>query len=112
MVEFVLPLHGRSAGDIEADLEALAADDRRFDDGRVFGLVFPAGADVKEVVGRAHNRFLWHNGLNPDAFPSLRRMSADVVGASAWLLSGGAADAADPAVTDGLAGFLVSGGTE
>ena len=67
---------------------------------------------MTDVVGAAHERFSWHNALNPDVFPSLRRMTADVVAASAWLLSGGAVDAADPSVTDGLAGFMTSGGTE
>lgn len=108
----MLPLTGRSAAAVEADLEAFAADDKRPDLGRTFGLVYHAGDDVEEVVGRAHHRFVWHNALNPDVFPSLRRMTAEVVSASAWLLSGGAVDAADPAVTGELAGFLTSGGTE
>lgn len=102
---------GRSLAEIEADLDALAADDRDFAAGRVFGLVFHAGHEVEEVARRAHDRFLWHNALNPDVFPSLRAMAAGVVDSAAWLLSGGAVgEGAD--VVDGLAGFLTSGGTE
>lgn len=108
----MLPPTGRPARDIAADLEAFAVDDKRPELGRTFGLVYHPGDDVKEVVGDAYRRFLWHNALNPDAFPSLRRMSSEVVAATAWLLSGGAVDAADPEVTGRLAGFLTSGGTE
>lgn len=106
-----LPETGRPAEEVQAALEALAADDRDFAAGRVFGLVFHAGPEVEEVARRAHDRYLWHNGLNPDAFPSLRRMSADVVDAAAWLLSGGAVDEGDDGRSS-LAGFLTSGGTE
>jgi sphinganine-1-phosphate aldolase len=108
----VLPQTGRSAHDVAADLEALAADDKRPDLGRVFSLVYHAGDDVDEVIAAAHDKYVWHNALNPDVFPSLRRMSSDVVTSTAWLLSGGAVDAADPAVTEQLAGFMTSGGTE
>ena len=106
-----LPLAGRSPADIESALEAMAADDRDFAAGRVFGLVFHADDEVEEVARRAHERYLWHNALNPDVFPSLRVMSASVVEAAAWLLSGGAVDAGAD-VRAGLAGFLTSGGTE
>jgi glutamate/tyrosine decarboxylase-like PLP-dependent enzyme len=107
-----MPARGRAADEIAAELDALGAGDGDVRAGRVFGLGFHAGDDVKAVVQAAHDRYLWHNALNPDVFPSLRRMASDVVSASAWLLSGGAAGDADPAVTGELAGFLVSGGTE
>lgn len=103
---------GRPAQEIAADLDAFKADDKRPERGRTFGLVYHPGDDVKDVIGDAYRRYLWHNALNPDVFPSLRRMSSEVVATTAWLLSGGAVGAADPAVTGGLAGFLTSGGTE
>lgn len=89
-----------------ADLDVLTVDDGDFAGGKVFGLVFHAGHDVEEVARRAHDRFVWHNALNPDVFPSLRRMTAELVASMAWLLSG--RGAADPAPV----GFLTSGGTE
>lgn len=97
---------GRPADDVLADLEALTADDGDFAGGKVFGLVFHAGHDVEEVARKAHDRFVWHNALNPDVFPSLRQMTSDVVSSMAWLLSG--RGEVDPAPV----GFLTSGGTE
>lgn len=108
----MLPLTGRDAGHIAADLDRFAADDKHPELGRTFGLVYHPGDDVKEVIGDAYRRYLWVNALNPDVFPSLRRMSSEVVASAAWLLSGGAVDEADPAVSGGLAGFMTSGGTE
>ena len=106
-----MPITGRSADEVEAALQHVAGDDRDFAAGRVFGLVFHAGDEVEEVARRAHDRYLWHNALNPDVFPSLRTMAADVVESTAWLLSGGAVDEGAE-VRDSLAGFLTSGGTE
>ena len=106
-----MPVTGRPADEVAAALDDLAVDDRDFAAGRVFGLVFHAGHEVEEVARQAHERYLWHNALNPDVFPSLRAMSSGVVDAAAWLLSGGAVDAGDD-VRGGLAGFLTSGGTE
>lgn len=105
------PSTGRAAADVTADLETFAAADADIDAGRIFGLVFHAGPDVDDVVRQAHDRFVFHNALNPDVLPSLRRMASDVVDAAAWLLSGGAVDAGHD-VRDGLSGFLTSGGTE
>lgn len=97
---------GRPADEVLAELETLTVDDGDFAGGRVFGLVFHAGHDVEEVARKAHDRFVWHNALNPDVFPSLRRMTTDLVASMAWLLSG--RGTVDPAPV----GFLTSGGTE
>jgi sphinganine-1-phosphate aldolase len=105
-----LPEQGREAEEIFAEMEAMTADDKDFAAGRTFGLVYHAGHDVEEVARRAHDRFVWYNALNPDVKPSLREMQRSVLGATAWLLSGGAVDAGDGAA--GLAGFMTSGGTE
>lgn len=97
---------GRPAEEVLGALEELTVDDGDFAGGKVFGLVFHAGHDVEELARRAHDRFVWHNALNPDVFPSLRRMTSDLVASMAWLLSG--RGAVDPAPV----GFLTSGGTE
>jgi glutamate/tyrosine decarboxylase-like PLP-dependent enzyme len=107
----VMPREGRSATEVAAALEELARDDRDFRRGRTFGLVYHAGDDVEEVLAAAHERFLWHNALNPDAFPSLRTMAGEVVASTAWLLCGGAVGE-DGSVADEPAGFLSGGGTE
>jgi glutamate/tyrosine decarboxylase-like PLP-dependent enzyme len=87
------------------ELESFKRDDKDFRRGRVFGLVFHADDKLEQLVAAAHNAYLWHNALNPNVFPSLRRMTNDVVEISASLLGG-------DAVEDELAGFLTSGGTE
>jgi sphinganine-1-phosphate aldolase len=105
-----LPETGRPADEIFAEMEALTAHDKDFAAGRTFGLVYHAGHDVEEVARRAHDRFVWHNALNPDVKPSMRDMSRTVIGSTAWLLAGGAAG--DGGLADELAGFMTSGGTE
>jgi sphinganine-1-phosphate aldolase len=106
-----IPEEGRPVDEVLDALDALGADDHDAHAGRVFGLVFHAGDEVDEVARHAHDRYLWHNALNPDVFPSLRTMAADVVTIAAWLLSGGAVGQGD-ALRPGLTGFLTSGGTE
>jgi glutamate/tyrosine decarboxylase-like PLP-dependent enzyme len=114
-----LPEQGRPASEVLAALDDVGADDHDASGGRVFSLVFHAGSDVDEVARAAHERYLWHNALNPGVFPALRRMSADVVDHARWLLTGGAVDEG-AVLRDGrpgrdgerVAGFLTSGGTE
>jgi glutamate/tyrosine decarboxylase-like PLP-dependent enzyme len=96
------PARGRSADEVLAELEALKSDDRDFRHGRVFGLVFHVDDDLDRVLTAAHDAYLWHNALNPNAFPSLRRMTNDILDTASALFSGGQA----------VAGFLSSGGTE
>jgi sphinganine-1-phosphate aldolase len=100
-----LPAQGRAAEDVLAELESFKVDDRDFRNGRVFGLVFHADDALEELAAAAHNAYLWHNALNPNVFPSLRRMTNDVLEISASLFGGREID-------DDLAGFLTSGGTE
>lgn len=107
----MLPEQGRPGEDVLAEIETFTADDKDFRGGRVFGLVYHAGEELERVVAAAHDRYVWHNALNPDVLPSLRRLSSDVVEATAWLLSGGAVGEGDE-VRQSLAGFLTSGGTE
>lgn len=70
--------------------------------GRAFSLVFQAGEDVAAVAKEAYALFFSENGLNPTAFPSLRRFETEVISMAADLLGG------DAEVT----GNMTSGGTE
>ena len=97
-----IPPTGRPIADVLADLDELARDDKDFRAGRTFGLVFHATDELEAALTAAHTRYLWHNGLSPDAFPSLRRMQADVVSIAASLFHG----------DDDVAGAMTSGGTE
>ncbi len=97
-----LPASGRPLDDVLGDLDALAADDKDFRRGGTFGLVFHATDELEAALTAAHTRYLWHNALSPDAFPSLRRMQADVVAIASSLFHGDA----------DVAGAMTSGGTE
>jgi sphinganine-1-phosphate aldolase len=97
-----LPEVGLPAEQIFASLDALKTNDVRWRDGRAFTLVYNAGPDVLAVAEEAYRRFSSENALNTDAFPSLRRIQADVVDiVGDWLQAG-----------PNGAGFMTSGGTE
>jgi sphinganine-1-phosphate aldolase len=84
------------------ELEGLRGADVRWREGRAFTLVYHAGGEVLDLARRAYAAYSSENGLNTDAFPSLRRMQADVVDTVTGWLHGPA----------GAAGFMTSGGTE
>ena len=97
-----LPTSGLGRDEIFDRLDELKANDVRWRDGRAFTLAYNAGDDVVAVAEEAYRRFSTENALNTDAFPSLRRIQADVVGIVGDWLGAGA---------DG-AGFMTTGGTE
>ena len=99
---FRLPPHGLSRSAILAQMEAARAHDVRWRQGQVFSLVFSAGDEVNDIAKSAYNAFFSENGLNPTAFPSLRRFETEVVAMVGGLLGG-----------DGhTAGNMTTGGTE
>jgi len=77
---------GRPADDVIAELEAMRADDVKWEDGRTFGMVYDGGPSVHAVAERAARLFLHENALNTKAFPSLGRIQSEVVGWTAGLL--------------------------
>lgn len=80
----------------------LGRDDVKWREGRVFSLAYYAGTEVHALADEALRLFGSANGLNADAFPSLRRFQSDVVRTvTDWLEAGPDA-----------AGFMTSGGTE
>lgn len=97
-----LPARGRSAAAILDQLATLQAEDVDWKSGRAFSLAYYAGPDVLALATEASARFQSANALNTAAFPSLRRMQADVVAMTSDLLNGGPE----------AAGFMTSGGTE
>lgn len=89
--------------DILARLEALRTADLPTHGGRTLAYVYDSGlAGVDEVAMRAMKSYAATNGLDPTAFPSLRRMENDLVGWAANLLNG----------PPGTVGTVTSGGTE
>lgn len=80
----------------------IGAKDLNWKQGRAFSLAYYAGADVQEVADQALAMYASTNGLNADAFPSLKKFQSEVVQmVSTWVHSG-----------DQAAGFMTSGGTE
>ncbi|MEY3167841.1 MAG: hypothetical protein RLZZ343_1644, partial [Actinomycetota bacterium] len=76
--------------------------DLNWKQGRAFSLAYYAGADVQEVADQALAMYASTNGLNADAFPSLKKFQSEVVQmVSTWVQGG-----------DQAAGFMTSGGTE
>ena len=75
--------------------------DVQWQNGRAFSLVYHAGADVDDLLKEASLLFFSEIGLNPAAFPSLRKFETEIVAMAASLL--GDANAV---------GTVTSGGTE
>ncbi len=98
-----LPEEGRSTEAVLEDLAAAKSDDRDWRGGRVFSLVYSAGDEVHELHAKALGLYSAENGLNVLAFPSIGRLSHDLVGWTSALLGGD---------ETGATGYLTSGGTE
>lgn len=97
-----LPEHGRYKEDLLSAMAALRKQDVNWRSGKTFSLVFQGGEDLDLLTKEAYTQFFSENGLNPTAFPSLRRFETEVVSMSAGLLGG------DRYVV----GNMTSGGTE
>lgn len=97
-----MPAKGAPAEEILDAMTALRDKDVRWQDGRAWSLVFHAGDELSEFLKQAYTMFFSENGLNPTAFPSLRRFEIEVVSMVGGLLGG------DNQVT----GNMTSGGTE
>ena len=67
---------GMSPESVFARLAELQVDDVRWREGRVFSLVYYAGADVLAVAEEAYRRYATENALNTDAFPGLRTIQS------------------------------------
>ncbi|HNJ97389.1 MAG TPA: aminotransferase class V-fold PLP-dependent enzyme [Ilumatobacteraceae bacterium] len=97
-----LPQHGMPRNEVLSRLESYKANDIRWRDGRAFSLVYHGGDEVLAITEDAYRIIAAENGLNTDAFPSLRRIQQEVVGAVVDWTHGG----------PDAAGFLTTGGTE
>ncbi len=97
-----LPSVGWSAERVFDALEEMRSGDIAWREGRAFSLAYYAGAEAISVAEEAYRRFSGENALSANAFPSLRKIQADVVAmAGRWL-----------GATNDSAGFMTSGGTE
>ena len=88
-IQLTLPANGRSKEAVLADMQAARGHDANWRGGRVFSLVFKANDDVTGLLKDAYGMFFSENGLNPTAFPSLRRFETEVIAMVGSLLNGG-----------------------
>jgi len=96
------PAAGRTTDDLLGELDGLTAADADWRRGRAFSLVYNADdAELERLHDAIGARFLAENALNPFAFPSLRRMEADVVALASTLVH-----------LEGGDGTMSAGGTE
>jgi glutamate/tyrosine decarboxylase-like PLP-dependent enzyme len=97
-----LPQTGADWPGLQAQMADYAQGDVRWRDGKAAVYVFNAGPDVEQVQKEAYALFQSENGLGPAAFPSLKRMEAEVVGFGLGLLHG----------PEDAAGVITAGGTD
>ena len=99
---FPFPVQSRSKEEVLTAMQAARQDDVRWQQGKAFSLVYSAGDQVSELLKEAYGMFFSENGLNPMAFPSLRKFEAEVAAMCIALLGG----------DDQAAGNMTTGGTE
>ncbi|MEW6403060.1 MAG: aspartate aminotransferase family protein [Chloroflexota bacterium] len=96
------PKTSRPKDEILASMRAMRDHDLKWQNGRVFGLVYHISDEIDELLKEAHNMFFSENGLNPTAFPSLSKLENEVIAMAANLLGG----------DEHVVGTFTSGGTE
>ena len=83
-------------------MRALRGEDVRWEDARIFSLVYNAAREHTEFLKECYNLFSQSNALSPMAFPSLRKFENEVIAMTADMLGGG----------ETATGTMTSGGTE
>lgn len=97
-----LPETGADWSDVKARMMGYAGGDVRWREGKTAVYVFNAGPEVERVQKEAYAAFMSENGLGPMAFPSLKRMEAEVVDFGLELFQ----------APEGASGVITSGGTD
>lgn len=97
-----LPAQKTPAERVLEKMRNLREQDASWREGKTWSLVYHVDDQVTEFLKEAYTLFFSENGLNPMAFPSLKRFEAEVVTMTAGLLGG----------DEGVAGNMTSGGTE
>ncbi len=102
MTQIPLPVRSQSKQAVLDTMKTARDHDVKWREGRVFSLVFNAGDEVSEMLKEAYDLYFSENGLNPTAFPSLKKFETEVVSMVASLLNGDAE----------VVGNMTTGGTE
>lgn len=97
-----LPPTGTSTEQVLAAMREAREHDARWHEGRTWSLVYHISDEATDLLKDAYMLFFSENGLNPMAFPSLRKFESEVVAMTAGLLGGDSE----------TVGNMTSGGTE
>jgi glutamate/tyrosine decarboxylase-like PLP-dependent enzyme len=97
-----IPANGQTRETVMAQMRAARDHDVKWQQGRAFGLVYHVSQEIDALLQEAYTLFFSENGLNPTAFPSLRKFETEVVTMTAALLGG----------DENVVGTMTSGGTE
>jgi glutamate/tyrosine decarboxylase-like PLP-dependent enzyme len=97
-----LPQTRTPAEKVLATMREAREQDVKWQEGKTWSLVYRTSDDVTELLKEAYTMFFSENGLNPTAFPSLKKFETEVVAMTASLLGG----------DEETVGNMTSGGTE
>jgi sphinganine-1-phosphate aldolase len=97
-----LPSQGSSKKDVLASMRSARDHDVKWQQGRAFGLVYHINDEIDALLKEAFTMFFSENGLNPTAFPSIRKFESEVLAMTASLLGG----------DENVCGNMTTGGTE
>lgn len=100
--KIAFPKKGKNKEQLLAELTALKKKDVNWHSGKSFGYVYYPGEQYAKTINEAYNLFYHENALNPQLFPSLRKLEAEVVAMVNDLFS----------APNTASGCLTSGGTE
>lgn len=100
--QVTFPTAGKSRDEVLNALRAARQQDVRWQEGKAFSLVYRVDDQVSGLLQDAYTMFFAENGLNPMAFPSLRKFETEVVAMTAGLLGGDSQ----------VVGCMTSGGTD
>ncbi len=103
-----IPEYGLSKSEVLKTMRAVRDHDVRWQQGRAFGMIYHVSEEVDDLLKQAYTMFFAENGLNPTAFPSLRKFETEVVAMTAALLGGDSATDSER----GVCGNITTGGTE
>jgi len=98
----LLPEHGVEPSVLIEMLNNAKQDDVDWQHGKIWGLVYFAGEEHTDLLMKAYKIFCSENALAPTAFPSLKKLEAEVVSMILSILGG----------DEGAVGSMTSGGTE
>ena len=101
-VRLSLPVKGSLRSEILEVMRSARDHDVKWQQGRVFGLVYHINDEIDDLLKEAYTMFFSENGLNPTAFPSIRKFESEVLAMTASLLGG----------DENVCGNMTSGGTE